>query len=1123
MRRYLTLAGVVAGMLLSVFLLAGNGGGRAAVPRAAAREAVINEVGWAGTDCSPYDEWIELYNNTGAPLDLAGWTLEAIDGTPSISLQGTIPAQGYFLLERQDDDTISDIPADLIYAGALEDAGETLELRDGAATLIDTANAGGGGWPGGSNNPDFSMERVDPAAPDEDANWGTNDGVTRNGLDCNGLPINGTPRARNSVLALPAADLSVAKAAPRNVLPGELITYTLYLSNTGQLPAQATWLTDVLPAQVEYLAHTAPYPFAQPTTGTLVWDLGTVPTSTASDPITFSVTGRVDGAAFGAMSNTITATTATTEGNPMDNVATAVTLVGSGLLTPTVLVEALYFETYELYEVDEAVRLVNVSLVSADLGGWGVSDGTSLAIFPPGTTLSPGGAVWCTKEAVAFERQFGFKAGFETEDTDPEVPEMGGSWPGFANAGDECLLIDNAGVTADALVYKEGNASIGGWSGVAVQPWQAGGAFAGEGQILYRKRNQATGLPLPDTDTAADWAQDPADHLGGRRVQYPGWDLDRFFYTQRVSETAALVVAVAPDNLFEAMNTVLSGAEESIQIGAYTLQSWELTHILTERLASGVEVTVLLEGAPAVTGIADQERWMARQLHDAGADLLFMVNYDAGSVYDRYSDLHAKFIVVDRRIALIGSENLNPRAIPADDKADGTAGQRGVYLMTDAPGVVERVQAILDADADPAHHYDVVGCDHPLDLCSPPVGFEPDMTPDWTTYTVQFPAPLWVQGELAFEVLHSPENSQRTQDGLLGLIGQAGPGDTVLVEQFYEYTHWGPCEGAPETDPNPRLEACLDAARRGASVRVLLDSHFDSGGHDDCQRDNTFTLHYLQAIAREEGLDLQVRLGDPTYLGLHNKMVLAQVGGRGTIHVGSLNGSEASAKVNREVALQVQSDEAYAYLAAVFDYDWRISTPAIHLPLAIKSHEAPRPADHLLVSEVYYTTIPEKEWVEIYNPTPWAVDLFGYKIGDAVHFDDYEGMYRFPQGSRIDPQQVLVVAVTAVGFREDFPGRSPDYEIVDTDPAVPDLLGCAAWGEGDWGLANGGDEVLLLDGSNHAVDVLVYGDGSYPGVVPHPGGIVYGHSLEREPIWLDTDDCSADFRDWPYPGPGELP
>jgi hypothetical protein len=183
----------------------------------------------------------------------------------------------------------------------------------------------------------------------------------------------------------------------------------------------------------------------------------------------------------------------------------------------------------------------------------------------------------------------------------------------------------------------------------------------------------------------------------------------------------------------------------------------------------------------------------------------------------------------------------------------------------------------------------------------------------------------------------------------------------------------------------------------------------------------------------------------------------------------------------------------------------------------------PLPAKHLLISEVYYVTIPEKEWVEIYNPTGAAVDLSAYKIGDAVYFDDAEGMYQFPPGTTLPANGLLVVAGTATGFREDHPGQSPNFEIVNSDPAVPDLLDYPAWGTWEWGLANDGDEVLLLDGDNQPVDVLVYGDGAFPGVTPHPGGIAFGHSLERYPIWWDSDDCSADFRDWPYPSPGELP
>jgi hypothetical protein len=42
---------------------------------AASSPVVISEVAWAGTAASPNDEWIELYNRSQGPVDLAGWTL----------------------------------------------------------------------------------------------------------------------------------------------------------------------------------------------------------------------------------------------------------------------------------------------------------------------------------------------------------------------------------------------------------------------------------------------------------------------------------------------------------------------------------------------------------------------------------------------------------------------------------------------------------------------------------------------------------------------------------------------------------------------------------------------------------------------------------------------------------------------------------------------------------------------------------------------------------------------------------------------------------------------------------------------------------------------------------------
>ncbi len=164
---------------------------------------VINEVMWMGTTADANDEWIELYNTRSFPIDLTGWTLTF--GSTTINLGSTpdavtaiIPAGGYFLLERTDDTTVSDIPYDQRYTGALVNAGTIITLRDSSSIVIDTANGNDGPWPAGDATLRASMERIDPAAPDSDGNWATNDGINRNGLDVGGNPIRGTPKQPNS-------------------------------------------------------------------------------------------------------------------------------------------------------------------------------------------------------------------------------------------------------------------------------------------------------------------------------------------------------------------------------------------------------------------------------------------------------------------------------------------------------------------------------------------------------------------------------------------------------------------------------------------------------------------------------------------------------------------------------------------------------------------------------------------------------------------------------------------------------------------------------------------------------------------------------------------------------------
>src|SRR5690606_2946868 len=143
--------------------------------------------------------------------------------------------------------------------------------------------------------------------------------------------------------------------------------------------------------------------------------------------------------------------------------------------------------------------------------------------------------------------------------------------------------------------------------------------------------------------------------------------------------------------------------------------------------------------------------------------------------------------------------------------------------------------------------------------------FRPITVTGGITYAIRFPAPAVFQGTFPMELIQAPESSLHDGVGVMAMLQAAGAGDEILVEQLSEPAHWGGATGDSTSDPNPRLEAMLAAARRGARVRLLLDSFFDDGA-------NAETCAYVNGVALAERLDLACALANPTGLGLHNKM-----------------------------------------------------------------------------------------------------------------------------------------------------------------------------------------------------------------------------------------------------------
>ena len=97
---------------------------------------VINELATAGD--SSYDDWVELYNPTGSEIELLGWSVQKVTaggGVTRTDLSGTIPAYGYFLVVRNDDNTMQSLKdvADL--------KAENFALADGNALYLVYSNS----------------------------------------------------------------------------------------------------------------------------------------------------------------------------------------------------------------------------------------------------------------------------------------------------------------------------------------------------------------------------------------------------------------------------------------------------------------------------------------------------------------------------------------------------------------------------------------------------------------------------------------------------------------------------------------------------------------------------------------------------------------------------------------------------------------------------------------------------------------------------------------------------------------------------------------------------------------------------------------------------------------------
>ncbi len=569
----------------------------------------------------------------------------------------------------------------------------------------------------------------------------------------------------------------------------------------------------------------------------------------------------------------------------------------------------------------ESFAVVNLDDRPRDLSGWRVSDGEGEWSFPEGSRLAPGERYRVARKKERYWFEFGLDCDFSFD----RDPSPGDSCLILANSGDELMLLNPEGIVADLVCFEKARGFEAlGWRGPSLEPYRYSNYVPEEGQVLLRKRDPRSG-DLIDTDQASDWICDPDDPDWGMRMNYAGWDRNLFFETASCEEEAEIRAYVSPEFSFEGVRDFLRSAERSLEIEIYLITHPLIVDELIAALDRGVAVTVLLDGEVfgARGGTYDSVLGLMHRVidHPSGkGEVYFWRNGDDPrhlgpdtDIPDRYNHVHQKIVLADRERLLVSSDNFTQSSLPADDKSNGTGGSRGVILITDASCAVQRAIEIWEADCDPWRQRDIRQF-VPHESVEETI---PRLSGDRKNYQPVVEAPFVARETAAFELSQSPDNSLRPDRGYLGLVNAAGQGDWIFVQQQYERPHWGYGE---RRRSNPRLDAYLEAARRGAHVRILLSGN-RAAPKSEATRD------MLNAAALEENIDIEVRLGwlprtpsrrDP----IHNKMLLARIGDEHWSHVGSANGSATASLMNREVGLSVRSDGLHEHLLEVFAADW---------------------------------------------------------------------------------------------------------------------------------------------------------------------------------------------------------
>lgn len=163
-------------------------------------------------------------------------------------------------------------------------------------------------------------------------------------------------------------------------------------------------------------------------------------------------------------------------------------------------------------------------------------------------------------------------------------------------------------------------------------------------------------------------------------------------------------VADRPVQVAEALIRLVEEAEQEITIvSAYLIPTPPLARALSDAARRGVEVRLLTNSINSNNHIQAYAVYKSHlrdiletgaDLHELKADAAIRSRYIEAPVVEKRLGLHAKYMVIDRRQAVVGSANLDPRSLRLNTE---------MVIVVENPSLAEEILALTEPDFEPAN------------------------------------------------------------------------------------------------------------------------------------------------------------------------------------------------------------------------------------------------------------------------------------------------------------------------------------------------------------------------------------------------------------------------------------